>query len=224
MWTVLVIDDEKAVLQIVAQSLTRTGRYNVIAVDNADEARRLIDEHRPDLILFDIHFKDGKRDGVECVRRIRESGYKGIVCMFTGDPAPELLFQAALAGADDYIVKSQACRLSDEVDHILERMTSTKETAVEPSEFIKDSAFLRTRGLASGQVQLLSDFARLGYPRVKELACEIGVSESGIWKRLARIRDKLDMDSMTQITHLLTALSIFSARVRNVSLEKDLEE
>lgn len=214
MRTVLIIDDEKAVLQIVVQSLTRTGRYVVLTASDLDEARPYFIDQPPDLVLLDIHFAEGVIDGVECVRRIRQNGYEGIVCMFTGDPSPSMLFQAALAGADDYIVKSSACRLHDEVDQLIERMEKPSDVPLQPEEMIAESGFLRSRGLAAGQIQLLSDFAKLGYPRVKEFACEIGVSESGLWKRLARIREKLDMDSMTQITHLLTALSIFSARVQ----------
>lgn len=51
--TILVVDDEQHVVQVVRAMLTREG-HEVIVASNGQEALRTIENCRPDLILLDI--------------------------------------------------------------------------------------------------------------------------------------------------------------------------
>ena len=79
---------------------------------------------------------------------------------------------------------------------------------------ITSCSFLRSRGLNKEQISLLADYAALGYPRLKEFSNSMDIPEHSLWKRLSRIRNKLDVDCMTKIAHILTALSVFSVRTK----------
>ncbi|MCP4614596.1 MAG: response regulator transcription factor [Planctomycetes bacterium] len=211
MTTILIVDDEVAILRSVKRVLSEGGKYKIQTADNTKSALDLITPNYPDLIILDIHLCDDNIDGIETIRTIRNNGYNGIICMLTGDTNPDMLFQAAVAGADDYIIKGPTCNLVDEIEYLFTRRIENSENKSEMTTIL-DNAFLRSIRLSEEQTKLLSDFAILEYPSVKELACKMGISETSLWKRLSRIRDKLGMDCMTQITHLLTTLSIFRIR------------
>ena len=51
--TVLVVDDEKNIVNIIAFNLKKEG-YNVITAGDGEEAVAVADEKNPDLILLDI--------------------------------------------------------------------------------------------------------------------------------------------------------------------------
>lgn len=206
-YSLLVVDDEVSVLRYVKSALASQDDIEVLVADGLDVAFKIIEGRNPTIVLLDIHLGQEETDGITSIQHIRRMGYKGIVCIFTGDPSPVLLFQAALSGADDYMVKGVSCDLVEEVRRlIMEQEDATTRDFRDP---ITETAFLRSLGLRNEQAKLLSDYASLGYPRIKELSCQLGISETGLWKRLSRIRDRLGMDCMTQIAHLLTALSIF---------------
>ncbi|MCP4679139.1 MAG: response regulator [Deltaproteobacteria bacterium] len=207
MYSILVVDDEVPVLRFVKRVFSRAREYEILVAKSTKSALRLIREKNPDITLMDIHFSTNDSTGVECVRQARAAGYTGVICMLSGDSSPELLIRAAHAGADDFIVKGPSCNLAQEVDRLLSREKSfTSEIQTSP---IAKSAFLYSHGLRDSQTKLLSEYASLGYPRIKELANQTGLPEHTLWKRLSRIRDKLGVDSMTRVVHLLTAISAF---------------
>ncbi|MCP4614600.1 MAG: response regulator [Planctomycetes bacterium] len=205
---ILVVDDEIPTLQSVEITFNNSSEYRVLTTNSTVDAISIIEKIHPDIVLLDIHFHDGDNNGIECVQKARSIGYDGIICMFTGDSSPGLLFESALAGADDYIVKGPMYSLSEEIVRILERK-SIADHAEFTENIIAEGSFLRSRGLQKEQAKLLADFASLGYPRIKEFSNQTGIPEHRLWKRLSRIRNKLGVDSMTKVTHLLTAISIF---------------
>jgi two-component system KDP operon response regulator KdpE len=99
--TVLLVDDEPAIVRAVGAAL-RTRGYRVIVADAGEPALLVAAEDEPDVIVLDLGLPD--IDGIEICRRIREwSTVPIIVLSAEGTDARKV---AALdAGADDYVTK-----------------------------------------------------------------------------------------------------------------------
>ncbi|MCP4679140.1 MAG: response regulator [Deltaproteobacteria bacterium] len=214
----LIVDDEDSVLRFITRLFENEHRYETITAKDVKTAFELITDRNPDVVLMNIYFRDRNTNSIECVRHARNTGYRGIICMFTGDTSAKLLLETAMAGADDFIFRGPQCNLIDEINRLYERRiidcgSTSRENTIEAG------GFLRSLGLREEQISLLAEYAALGYPRVKEFANQLDVPEYVLWKRLARIRNKLEVDSMPQIVHLLTATSVFE--ISRASNRKD---
>ena len=70
--SILVVEDEALIAMEIKARLSGLG-YSVVAiVDSGDRAIRSAHEHRPSLILMDVHIK-GDMDGIETAKRIQAS-------------------------------------------------------------------------------------------------------------------------------------------------------
>ena len=99
--SILIVDDDTDILKMMSRVLGYGDEYCIYTSNRASEALGMLSKPI-DLVILDIYFLDDEKndiDGIECLRLLREKGYNGIICMYTGDPSPTLLFQAALAGA-----------------------------------------------------------------------------------------------------------------------------
>ena len=77
--TVLVVDDEQNIVNIIAFNLKKEG-YEVLTAGDGEEAVEIVEKHQPDLILLDIMMP--KMDGYEACRKIREK-YNMPIIMLT---------------------------------------------------------------------------------------------------------------------------------------------
>ena len=102
--TILVVDDELAVRDMVKVSLELAG-FNVITAKNAKEAHVKVIDDRPDLVLLDWMLPGGS--GIELLRRFRRDDYtKDLsIIMLTAKSSEDSLVQGLGEGADDYVVK-----------------------------------------------------------------------------------------------------------------------
>jgi len=67
---ILIVDDEKDVLSVLAKGLTAEG-YSVITTDNGSDAVLLAKTERPDLIILDVLMPD--MDGSEVHSKLKEN-------------------------------------------------------------------------------------------------------------------------------------------------------
>ena len=101
MQKILVVDDEKNIVDIIKFNLKREG-YEVITAENGREAIEKNEAEKPDLIMLDIMMPEV--DGYEACRKIREK-YNTPIIMLTAR-AEELDKVLGLElGADDYVTK-----------------------------------------------------------------------------------------------------------------------
>jgi two-component system response regulator (stage 0 sporulation protein F) len=100
----LIVDDEEDVREFAA-NFFRKRKIDVITASSGEEALNLIKKQKSDLVLLDIRM-DGI-DGIETLRRIRESDKNAKVIMITGrKPEEEASFdKCRWLGAIDYIHK-----------------------------------------------------------------------------------------------------------------------
>ena len=67
---VLVVEDERIVAKDLERTLKRLGHSVPATASSADDAIRMAEEHRPDVVLMDIHL-DGPRDGIAAASELR---------------------------------------------------------------------------------------------------------------------------------------------------------
>lgn len=99
---VLVIDDEAAIRQILAATLSRAG-HSVDTAENVREASSKLVRGDVDVALCDIKMPDG--NGVDLVRSFKGSGIDTHFIMVTAFASMETAVEALRAGATDYMVK-----------------------------------------------------------------------------------------------------------------------
>jgi two-component system response regulator ResD len=99
--TILVVDDEPAVVQVIGERLEREG-FQVRAAGDGESALAALQDPT-DLILLDLMLPD--LDGFELLRRLRQSGCELPVIILTArDDAVDIVVGLEL-GAEDYVVK-----------------------------------------------------------------------------------------------------------------------
>jgi len=100
---ILIVDDDPAMVRLLAQVLTRKG-YEVLESNNGQDALRLLYKDKPDLILLDVVMP--AMDGWQTCSRIRDVVATIPIIMLTGRRKTEDDVVRGLDhGADDYLIK-----------------------------------------------------------------------------------------------------------------------
>ena len=104
---VLIVDDERAIVDILKYNLEKNGMTAVCAYDGG-EGLRLARESDPDVILLDVMLPE--MDGFEVCRTLRAEGNNVPIIMITArEEETDKVFGLEL-GADDYITKPFSMR------------------------------------------------------------------------------------------------------------------
>ncbi len=103
-YTILLVDDETDILEILSYAFEKEG-YKVVTASNGLEALKVLKEHNPHLLIMDVMMP--KMDGIETCRQIRETaGYEDTLVMLLTARNEEYSEVAGFdAGADDYVAK-----------------------------------------------------------------------------------------------------------------------
>lgn len=99
--TILVVDDEKPIADILQFNLKKEG-FTVYCAYDGEEALEKVEEVQPDLMLLDIMLP--KRDGMEVCREIRKKYDFPIIMLTAKDSEIDKVLGLEL-GADDYVTK-----------------------------------------------------------------------------------------------------------------------
>ena len=102
--TILLVDDEQKVLDLITFRLQLLG-YRVITATSGEDALSLAETQHPDLIILDVTMPG--LDGVTVCSRLKESETSRAtpILMLTARSEVEDVNRAMSAGADDYVVK-----------------------------------------------------------------------------------------------------------------------
>lgn len=146
---VLIVDDEKDILDLLEYNLEKEG-YDVLLAMDGEEAISLAKSEKPNMVLLDIMMP--QMDGIETCRRLRElPELKGTFIVFLTARAEEYSELAGFdAGADDYIAKPIKPRvLLSRIKAILRRDQAFKDEQdvlnVKDLEIIRDEYIVRRR-------------------------------------------------------------------------------
>ena len=120
--TLLVVDDEKPIADILRYNLEREG-YTVVVAYDGEEALLLTKSCKPDLILLDIMLP--KKDGFAVCREIRQISNVPIIMLTAKDTELDKVLGLEL-GADDYVTKPFSAR------EVVARVKALLRRAVQP--------------------------------------------------------------------------------------------
>ena len=104
--TILIVDDEKPIVDILVYNLQKEG-YNTLEANDGEEAIKIAFDRKPDLILLDIMLP--RVDGLTVCKKIRNSFNMPIIMISAKDEEIDKILGLEL-GADDYITKPFSVR------------------------------------------------------------------------------------------------------------------
>lgn len=155
----LIVDDEDANIEILQRILTKAGFTRVVTSNDSRQAAALYVEHRPDLILLDLHMPH--MDGLEVMdqlNEIAEASYLPILIL-SGDLTPEARREALSRGAKDFVNKPF------QQDELLLRIKTLLETRFlyiqiqGQNQLLEAKVRERTRELVEAQIEIIERLA-----------------------------------------------------------------
>jgi DNA-binding response OmpR family regulator len=119
MATVMVVDDEPIVRDVVGRYLERDG-HRIVTAEDGDSARQLIARQAPDLVILDVMLPGGT-DGLALCRWIRSRSDLAVILLTARGEETDRIVGLEL-GADDYVTKPFSPReLATRVRTVLRR-------------------------------------------------------------------------------------------------------
>jgi DNA-binding response OmpR family regulator len=150
MTTVLVVDDEPIVRDVVVRYLEREG-YRTLEAANGDRARELLERESLDLVVLDVMLPG--TDGLALCRWIRTRGDLPVILLTARGEEADRIVGLEL-GADDYVTKPFSPReLAARVRTVLRRSArpSPERRALEYGDLRIDAS---TREVVRGELSL----------------------------------------------------------------------
>lgn len=99
--TILVVEDERAILYVLSSNLRREG-FEVFTAKSAELGLTLARKHKPDLILLDVMLP--KMDGLEMIGILRQESQVPVLFLTAKKSEVDRVLGFKL-GADDYVTK-----------------------------------------------------------------------------------------------------------------------
>ena len=169
----LIVDDQKILLDAFTNSLGRYGDMQIVgSITEAEAADLACGTYKPDLVLMDI-CRDGDISGIYATKRIKAKYPYIKVVLMTGFPEISFIQRGQAAGADSFIYKSSSMK---------EFVSCIRSTMVGENHFPSNSGKV-TFGdsectLTQRELDILKLYS-LNYSR-KEMADTLKISESTI--------------------------------------------
>ncbi len=118
---VLVVDDDRDLVELLVDVLERDGRFETRAVNNGFEAGMTVKDYRPDLIILDVMLPDINGKDV-CVRVRNDKSLEAvkIICV-SGMVEEDKIEELHRAGANEFLAKPF------ETERLLERICALLE-------------------------------------------------------------------------------------------------
>jgi CheY-like chemotaxis protein len=124
--TILVVDDEAGVLEVVEFLLTDLG-YSVCSALNGRDAFARLKEQTPDLIMLD--FMMPVMDGEEFLKALRKDGRYVSIPVIMTSALPEQTVREKCSGYDAFLRKPYKYeKLLEKIEHLLKEQPSKKDS------------------------------------------------------------------------------------------------
>jgi two-component system response regulator DegU len=197
----MLADDHRMLREGLRRSLTDEGFDVVGEAPDGEEAVRLADSLRPDVILMDVTMPDV--DGVEATRRIHQQHPEIRIVMLTMHADQSVIAEALRAGASGYLVKdcsteeiAEAVRMAANDDSTLSPALANamldEVRRIDPDSVADDSDRVVTKREVE-VLQLIADGCS-----TPEVAERLFISQKTVKNHLASIYHKLDARDRTQ--------------------------
>ena len=126
--TILLVDDELDILEIIGYNLSAEG-YNVVTAQNGLEAIKKAKKHKPELIILDVMMPE--MDGIEACEKLRlvPELSETVITFLTARGEDYSQVAGFEAGADDYITKPIKPKvLTSKVKSLLRRFKTQEQS------------------------------------------------------------------------------------------------
>ena len=165
--TILVVDDEKPIIDILVYNLKKEG-YNTLEATDGEMGLNIAIEQRPDLILLDVMLP--KMDGLTVCKRVKQTYNVPILMISAKDEEIDKIVGLEL-GADDYITKPFSVReLMARVKANLRKESTNKNNKIVVGDLELDLEKVEVK--VKGQVKALTPKE---FELVKYLAMQPGI-------------------------------------------------
>ncbi len=195
---VALVDDHTLFRMGLAELLEQQGGVEVVGIaGNGEEARMVLSQSRPDIVIMDLHLPPS--NGIDLLRQLREEGFEVPTLMLTVSDAEEDLAAALRAGARGYLLKDM------EPEDVLEGIQRALrgETVVAPSmtrklvDMLKHDQPTRPETLLNSLTQ-----------REREILVHLAQGESN--KVIAKALDISHDTVKLHVRHILSKLNLNS--------------
>lgn len=101
---IVLTDTNEEAREMLQAALERTGRFIVAgSTGDGEEALRMVREIKPDLFVLDLLLPN--MDGLGILRRLRDDENRPTILAMSNFPSQEMLAEASILGASQYISK-----------------------------------------------------------------------------------------------------------------------
>lgn len=196
---IIIIDDDCLVAGALKTILEASGEVQVLATGGSgQEACRLYEEHKPDVLLMDIRMKE--MDGLEASRHILNKFPDANILLLTTFADDEYIVKALRLGAKGYLLKQDYASIlpallavySGQTVFGTEIVSRLPELLMGKQGFDYGSYDINDRELEI--IQLIAN----GYSN-REIAAELFLSEGTVRNYLSSILEKLQLRDRTQV-------------------------
>lgn len=101
-FSVLVVDDQSAIRDVLCRILDKVGRYEIAEAENVADAVKIVEQNPPDAVLLDISMPGGTGFGLIKILRELQARTKILVLSSHHDMEAEVLAM----GADAFLPKT----------------------------------------------------------------------------------------------------------------------
>jgi DNA-binding response OmpR family regulator len=205
--TILIIDDDDDLRELLREQLEQQGEFSTIGAATAADGLAIAVEKRPDLVLLDLDLPD--RNGRDVLGQLRSSGVSAPVIMLTAADGEADTVMGLDAGASDYVTKP--FRLTVLLARVRAQLRAHEQSEevvlrVGPYEFHPAARVLvdekhRKLRLTDKEANILKYLYRAGDKPVtrEELLAEVwgynaGVTTHTLETHVYRLRQKIEPD------------------------------
>ncbi|MCI0419422.1 MAG: sigma-54 dependent transcriptional regulator [Acidobacteria bacterium] len=154
MHKILIVDDEDAARYGIRRAL-ESSTIRIFEAASASAARRIIQEHQPQLMLADINMPD--EDGISLVKSLADLPLRPLAIMITAYATAKVAVDAMKAGAYDYLTKPfEIDELRLVVKRALEKMELEQENRDLRKQIVSDGQFGRLLGKSARMQHLFA--------------------------------------------------------------------
>ncbi len=195
--TVVVADDHPLIGSLLGAYLNVAGGFRLVGTATTGvEALELCRAERPDMLILDLVMPG--LSGVEVLRALKSDAIPTRALVFTSLESPEALQEAMANGAYGFVAKSTPFA---DIIHSLNKVRGGEFA------FTPQAMELLRRWVVSGdQAASLSDVETTVLRRValghsaKEISSDIKLSESGTYRLIERVKQKLRVQTLQELT------------------------
>ena len=191
--SILLIDDEKVLLEAVCDDLKENG-YEVTTAISGEEGLKSFEAIQHDLVIIDLKMEG--MDGLEVSRKIKEMNPETPVMILTGYGSMETAIEALRLDLDDYVLKPvKRDELYEKIKGCLNKRNNSRSTKPKPN--FSQNINIEDAGLTRREKEVVQ-LAAQGY-NDDEIAKMLVISAFTVKFHLKRIFKKLGIHKRVEL-------------------------